>query len=133
MAKKHFSRSDRVSEQMQRELAEILRFELKDPRIGWVTITDVEVTRDYSHAKVFYTVMTAQTQEERAASQAALTHAAGFLRNEVGKRIKLFSTPQLHFVYDESIERGVHMSSLIDKVARADALLPQQDDDETPA
>lgn len=57
MAKKQFARSDRIADQMQRELADIIRTELKDPRVGWVTLTAVEVTRDYSHAKVFYTVM----------------------------------------------------------------------------
>ncbi|AXK40426.1 30S ribosome-binding factor RbfA [Crenobacter cavernae] len=116
MAKKNFSRSDRVADQIQRELAEILQKGLKDPRVGWVTITAVEVTRDYSHAKIYYTVMVDSTRE---ATVEALADAAGYLRAELGKRISLFSMPQLHFVYDESIERGVYMTRLIDEVVQA--------------
>nr|WP_199065810.1 30S ribosome-binding factor RbfA [Chromobacterium sp. ASV5] len=117
-AKKGFSRADRVSEQIQRELAELTRKGLKDPRAGWITITQVEVTRDYSHAKVYYTVMDAKTRE---ATQDALESSAGYLRNELGRAIKMFSMPQLHFVYDESVERGMHLTNLINQVAREDA------------
>ena len=117
-AKKGFSRADRVSEQIQRELAELTRAGLKDPRAGWITITQVEVTRDYSHAKVYYTVMVESTRE---ATQEALESSAGYLRNELGRSIKMFSMPQLHFVYDESVERGMHLTSLINQVAREDA------------
>ncbi|OHX14333.1 30S ribosome-binding factor RbfA [Chromobacterium sphagni] len=117
-AKKGFSRADRVSEQIQRELAELTRTGLKDPRAGWITITQVEVTRDYSHAKVYYTVMVESTRE---ATQEALESSAGYLRNELGRSIKMFSMPQLHFVYDESVERGMHLTSLINQVAREDA------------
>ncbi|QEL54536.1 30S ribosome-binding factor RbfA [Chromobacterium paludis] len=117
-AKKGFSRSDRVSEQIQRELAELTRKGLKDPRAGWITITSVEVTRDYSHAKVYYTVMVDSTRE---ATQEALDSSAGYLRNELGRAIKMFSMPQLHFVYDDSVERGMHLTSLINQVAREDA------------
>ncbi|RQO73331.1 30S ribosome-binding factor RbfA [Aquitalea sp. FJL05] len=117
-ARKGFSRSDRIAEQIQRELAELVRTGLKDPRVGWITITAVQVTRDYSHAKVFYTVMDEKTRE---VSQEALDHSAGFLRSELGRSIKMFTTPQLHFVYDESVSRGMHMTSLINQVAREDA------------
>ncbi len=110
---KDFSRSDRVGQQIQRELPEILRFELKDPRIGLLTITDVEVTRDYSHAKVFFTVL--GSEEQKAQTLETLEHAAGFLRNELGKRIKLRTMPLLHFHYDHSVENGMHLSSLIDQ------------------
>ncbi|MDC7698624.1 30S ribosome-binding factor RbfA [Vogesella indigofera] len=112
-AKKGFSRSDRIAEQIQRELAELIRKGLKDPRVGWVTITAVEVTRDYSHAKVFYTVM---EEGKREITQEALESAAGYLRNGIGKVLQIFTTPQLHFIYDDSIERGVYMSRLIDEV-----------------
>lgn len=112
-AKKGFSRSDRIAEQIQRELAELIRRGLKDPRVGWVTITAVEVTRDYSHAKVFYTVLEAGKRE---ITQEALESAAGYLRNGIGKVLQIFTTPQLHFIYDDSIERGVYMSRLIDEV-----------------
>ncbi len=76
------------------------------------------MTRDYSHAKVFYTVMDEKTRE---VSQEALEHSAGYLRSELGRSIKMFTTPQLHFVYDESVSRGMHMTSLINQVAREDA------------
>lgn len=112
-AKKGFSRSDRIAEQIQRELAELIRKGLKDPRVGWVTITAVEVTRDYSHAKVFYTVM---EESKREITREALESAAGYLRNGIGKVLQIFTTPQLHFFYDDSIERGVYMSRLIDEV-----------------
>ena len=112
-AKKGFSRSDRIAEQIQRELAELIRKGLKDPRVGWITITAVDVTRDYSHAKVFYTVM---DENKREITQEALESAAGYLRNGIGKVLQIFTTPQLHFIYDDSIERGVYMSRLIDEV-----------------
>ena len=124
-AKKGFSRSDRVAEQIQRELAESIRKGLKDPRVGWVTVTGVDVTRDYSHAKVFYTLMTSSDLDT---TQHALERAAGFMRSEVARRIKLFTVPQLHFVYDHSIERGVHMTQLINQVAQDDAASRVDDD-----
>jgi ribosome-binding factor A len=114
-AKRGFARSDRVADQIQRELAELLQKGLKDPRAGWITLTSVEVTRDYSHAKIYYTVMDAKTRD---ATVEALSAAAGYLRAELGRRLQIFTTPQLQFVYDESIERGVHMSRLIDEVTR---------------
>lgn len=122
---KDFSRSDRVGQQIQRELPEILRFELKDPRIGLLTITDVEVTRDYSHAKVFFTVL--GSDEQKAQTLETLEHAAGFLRNELGKRIKLRTMPLLHFHYDHSVENGMHLSSLIDQAVSTRA---KEDDTE---
>ena len=112
-----FSRTLRVAEQIQRELADLIRTEVKDPRVGMVTLTDVEVTSDYSHAKVFFTIFGDRDQIEEAA--AGLSHAAGFLRHELGHRIKLRSIPQLHFTYDESIERGVRLSQLIDQAVGA--------------
>ena len=107
------SRTLRIAEQIQRELAGLIRLELKDPRVGMVTLTDVEVTADYAHAKVFFTTLGASDQIE--AASAGLNHAAGFLRHELGQRIKLRSIPQLHFIYDESVERGVRLSRLIDE------------------
>lgn len=106
-------RTLRIAEQIQRELAGLIRLELKDPRVGMVTLTDVEVTADYAHAKVFFTTL--GTREQIEAASAGLNHAAGFLRHELGQRIKLRSIPQLHFIYDESVERGVRLSQLIDE------------------
>ena len=108
-----YARIDRVKEQVMRELAELVRTELKDPRAGFITINDVEVSRDYSHATVYYTVLNG----DRAASAQALEKAKGFLRSELSRRITGFRTPELHFEYDESLERGVNLSQLIDQAA----------------
>lgn len=109
-----YARVDRVKEQMVRELAQLVRTNLKDPRVEWITINDIEVTRDYSHATVYYTIL---DQDKRDVSAQALAHAKGFLRSELSKRIVLFRTPELHFVYDESLERGMNLSQLIEQVA----------------
>ena len=110
-ANKGFSRKDRVSEQVRREVAELIRTELKDPRVGMISITDVEVTADYVHAKVFFSTMAGR--ETLPEVMAALEKASGFLRRELGKRIRIHTTPQLHFVFDASLERGADLSKLI--------------------
>lgn len=110
-ASKGFSRRDRVSEQIRRELAELIRTELKDPRVGMVSITGVEVSADYAHAKVFFSSMAGREHLESV--QTGLQKASGFLRRELGRRITIHSTPQLHFVFDESLERGADLSKLI--------------------
>lgn len=107
---KEFSRSTRVAEQMRRELADLLQFEVKDPRIGLVTITDVEVAGDLAHAKVFYV-----TDRYSDATQKGLEKSAGFLRTQLAKRMMLRTIPQLHFAYDSSIDNGMKMSELIDQ------------------
>jgi ribosome-binding factor A len=111
-----FARSDRVAEQIRRELAELLLFEVKDPRLlpilGLVTLTDVEVTADYAHAKVFYTSM-AEAEGNQLLTE-GLPRLAGFLRRELGRRIRIHNIPQLHFVFDSSVERGTRLSQLID-------------------
>ncbi|MBE0621123.1 MAG: 30S ribosome-binding factor RbfA [Burkholderiales bacterium] len=117
------ARSLRVADQIQRELAEIIRTELKDPRVAMITLTGVEVTADYAHAKVFYTLMGDAGQ--RAETEAGLKQAGGFLRSQIARRIKLHSTPQLHFVYDASVERGFELSRLIDE-AVADSKEPRE-------
>lgn len=109
-----YARQDRVKEQIMRELAELVRTGLKDPRAGFITVNEVDLTRDYSHATVYYTVLDDQTRDITAA---ALEHAKGHLRSELAKRIKLFKIPELHFRYDQSLERGLSLSSLIDRVA----------------
>lgn len=110
-ANKGFSRRDRVSEQIRRELAELIRTELKDPRVGMVSITDVEVSADYAHAKVFFSSMAGRDHLDSVLS--GLQKASGFLRRELGRRITIHTTPQLHFVFDESLERGADLSKLI--------------------
>ena len=112
-ANKSFSRRDRVSEQIRRELAELFRTELMDPRVVMVSITGVEVSADYAHAKVFFSSMAGR--EHLSSVLAGLQKAAGFLRRELGRRITIHSTPQLHFVFDESLERGADLSRLIEE------------------
>ena len=112
-ANKGFSRRDRISEQIRRELAELIRTELKDPRVGMISITGVEVSADYAHAKVFFSSMSGR--EHLDSVLAGLQKAAGFLRRELGRRITIHSTPQLHFVFDESLERGADLSKLIEQ------------------
>jgi len=107
------ARSARIADQIQRELAEIVRTELRDPRIGLLTLTGVELSRDQSHAKVFFTRL-GEVSDNPAVTR-ALEHAAGFLRSELAHRMRLRIVPQLHFEYDESVERGVRLSKLIDE------------------
>jgi ribosome-binding factor A len=119
---KSFSRSERVNEQIRRELADLIRSGIKDPRLSshtkLVTITDVEVTPDYAHAKVFYTSLSGPEQREKI--DHGLKAAAGFLRRELGKRVRIHHTPELHFVYDASVERGTQLSHLIDEAVKSD-------------
>ncbi len=120
---KEFSRSDRVAEQIQRELADLLQFEVKDPRIGMVTITEVEVSGDMAHAKIYYSAHAASTELQK-----GLEKSAGFLRSQLGKRMLLRTVPQLHFIYDASIDRGMRLSRLIDEALAPDHLAPDQTD-----
>lgn len=119
---KQFSRSSRVSEQIHRELSEMIRLELKDPRLtpklSLVTLTDVEVTPDYAHAKVFYTSLAGE--EHREEIDRGLKHSASFLRRELGRRIRIHHIPELHFVYDASVERGTRLANLIDEAVKSD-------------
>ena len=113
---KDYARTDRIAEQIQRELAQFIRLEVKDPRVHMVTITGVEVTRDYAHAKVFYTTLEGGSSE----LQKGLERTSGFLRSKLASSMKLRITPQLHFVYDASIEHGSHLSQLIDQAVASD-------------
>lgn len=106
-------RSARIADQIQRELAEVVRLQVRDPRVGMVTLTGVEVSRDQSHAKVFFTVLGAAAEREHALE--GLQRAAGFLRTELAHRLSVRKVPELHFAYDESVERGVRLSRLIDE------------------
>jgi ribosome-binding factor A len=112
---KEFSRATRVAEQMQRELADLLQFEVKDPRVGMVTVTAVEVTGDMAHAKIFYSAA-----KESQSVQNGLEKSSGFLRTQLAKRMLLRTVPQLHFVYDASIDIGMKMAQLIDAARASD-------------
>ncbi len=116
---KEFSRSRRVGEQIQRELAELLQRELNDPRLGMVTVSAVEVSRDLSVAKVYFTVLTPGHDVQQTLK--GLNHASGFLRRELGRRMMLRVVPELRFQFDSSIEHGSHLSALIDKAVSEDS------------
>jgi ribosome-binding factor A len=120
--KKHSQRAQRVGDQVQRELAQLLRDEVKDPRVGRVTITAVEVSPDLSHAKVFVTHLAGRDHADEAVQ--ALQHTAGFLRSALSHRLNLYSVPQLHFAYDDSIESGMKLSQLIDDAIAEDRKHP---------
>jgi ribosome-binding factor A len=102
-----------VAEQIRRDLAELISLELKDPRIGLITLTDVEITADYAHAKIYFTALA--DAAALPAIEEGLRHASGFLRRELGRRIRIHTLPELHFVYDASVERGDRLSRLIDE------------------
>ena len=118
MVKKHSPRPRRIGDQIQRELAELLRLQVKDPRIGMVTVTAVDVSPDLSHAKIFVTHLGGT--EQGPAVVAALQHTAGYLRSELSHRLKLYSVPELRFFYDDSIESGLRLSRLIDDAVADD-------------
>jgi ribosome-binding factor A len=122
---KSFLRTGRIAEQIQRELAELIQMEVKDPRVGMVTLTGVEVTQDYAHAKVYFTTMKSAEQAPKA--QSGLEHAAGFLRSQLAHRMKLRIMPQLHFIYDTSVEHGVRLSRLIDEAVASDKAHQRED------
>lgn len=118
-----FQRGDRVAEQVRRDLADLIRNELKDPRIGMISLTSVELTPDYAHAKVFFTTLNADQLPD---IEQGLKRAAGFLRRELGRRIHIHTLPELHFIYDSSLEYGASMTALIQ---RATALSDQTPED----
>ena len=103
------NRSFKVADQIQRDLAELIARELKDPRVGMVTLQGVEVTPDYAHAKVFFSILTGDPAE----TAEGLNQAAGFLRNGLFKRLHIHTVPTLHFVYDRTTERAADMNALI--------------------
>ena len=108
----------RVADQIQRELADILRAELKDPGVGMITLTGVEVSTDLAHAKVFFTTL--GDAEALARTHHGLRRAAGFLRRALGHRLKVHNIPELHFEYDASVEHGIRLSQLIDAAVSGD-------------
>ncbi|MDO8891061.1 MAG: 30S ribosome-binding factor RbfA [Sulfurimicrobium sp.] len=124
MPKDH-SRPRRVAEQIQRELAELIQLEVKDPRVGMVTLTDVEVTPDYSHAKVYFTLLNQGHSLDETLE--GLNRAAGYLRSQLAHRMRLRIMPQLHFVFDSSVERGVQLSNLIEEAVALEGDKPSQE------
>ena len=115
-----YSRTQRVADQIQRELASLIQLEMKDPRLGMVTVSAVDLSRDMSYADVFVTVLEQNDKVDREQTLAILSKGAGFLRGRLAHLIKLRIVPTLRFHYDESISRGQHLSALIDKAVSED-------------
>ena len=113
------NRSYRVADQIQRDVAELIR-DLKDPRVGMVTINSVDVTPDYAHAQIYFSVLLGTPQD----SAAALNEAAGYLRNGLFKRLSIHTVPTLHFHFDKTTERAADLSALI---ARANSVRAKED------
>ena len=120
---KDYSRTRRVGEQVQREMAQLVQQEIKDPRLGLVTISAVKLSKDMSHANIFFTVLDSTDSDNAESGEKTsvedtlkiLDGAAGFLRHELAKRMQLRIVPQIHFKYDESISYGNDLSALINK------------------
>jgi ribosome-binding factor A len=112
MSKPSYKRAERVSDQMKQEIADILMRKIKDPRIGFVTVTEVEVADDLRNAKVFVSVY----GSEKAATLKGLESASPFIRSELGKRMRMKFIPELLFRYDDSVERGAHINELLHEI-----------------
>ncbi len=123
---KAFSRSRRVAEQIQRVLSELIRRELRDPRLGSVTIVDVQVTQDLSHAKVFYSILGGNKNPEM--TQEIMDEGARILRGPLGRALSLRHAPQLTFVADNLIEYGTHLTSVINEAVKNDEQRHQDDE-----
>src|SRR5581483_7351512 len=115
---REFSRATRLGDEIQRDLSELIRTEMRDPRVGLVTVTGVEVSRDLSHARVFITSL--QGDQATQESLLALRHASGFLRSRLAHALKTRTVPELHFEIDHSVDRGVRLSHLIDEAVESD-------------
>ncbi len=126
MQKAKPGRGQRVAEQIARDLAEIIPLEVRDPRVGLVTITGCEITPDYVHARVFFTVI----GSDPAQCEAGLAAAAGMLRNKIFKKLRIHTVPTLHFVHDTSVERGFEMDRVINEAMRQTRAVETNEADE---
>lgn len=118
---REFTRNDRVADALQRELAELIRDEVRDPRLKMVNITGVDVNRDLANAKVFVTFVGTDSDDESLQAAKILNGASGFLRSLLAKRMQMRTTPRLHFIYDPSSKRGQDLSALIDAAVKTDS------------
>ncbi|AAZ26786.1 MULTISPECIES: 30S ribosome-binding factor RbfA [Colwellia] len=116
---REYARTDRVGQQIQKEIATILMREIKDPRLSMTTVSAVEVTRDLAYAKIFVTFFN-DNQDEIKASLEVLAEAEGYIRSLLGKRLRARIMPHLRFVYDSSMSEGVRMSALVDQAVASD-------------
>lgn len=126
MQKAKPGRGQRVAEQIARDLAEIIPLEVRDPRVGLVTITGCEITPDYAHARVFFTVI----GSDPAQCEAGLAAAAGMLRNKIFKKLRIHTVPTFHFVHDTSVERGFEMDRVINEAMRQTRAVETNEADE---
>ncbi|MEP6388472.1 MAG: 30S ribosome-binding factor RbfA [Halioglobus sp.] len=117
---KEYSRTQRVADHLQRELAGLIQHAVRDPRLGMVSITGVDVSRDLGHAKVYYTLMEADSGAEAEQSTEVLNKAAGFLRSELSRDSSMRSVPRLRFYFDNSVGRGRYMEDLISRASESD-------------
>lgn len=124
---REFKRSERVAGQIRRELAQIIQMEIRDPQIGFISVSDVEVTRDLAHAKVFITVFEADKAE---ATLKAIGSNAKFLRHRLSQEMRMRSVPELHFHHDASVETGQKMDQLINTALAADRTVSRNDSSE---
>jgi ribosome-binding factor A len=124
---KEFKRTDRVADFLKKELGSLIQLELRDPRLGMISVTDVTVSRDMAHARIFVTVMDKETAEEAEEALGVLNKAAGFLRSRIAKSHNARTTPALKFLFDTSVRRGEYMTRLIDS-AVADDIKHHSDD-----
>ena len=131
---REFTRSDRVSDAIQRILGQVIAQEVRDPRIGLVNINAVTVTRDMAYAKVYVTFVGSETEAESVAAASVLNKASGFLRGFIAKELIMRSVPKLQFIYDKTAIRGQELSYLIDRAVREDSLHEHDDEhDDEPA
>ena len=110
-----FKRTDRVADSLKKELAQLIHRSMNDPRVEGVSITDVEVSRDLAHAKVFVTVIGKDNIKEAQPAMDSLNKAAGYLRSSIAKDDRMRSVPKLRFFYDDTLSKGRHISDLIDR------------------
>lgn len=129
---KEFSRLDRIADQMQRELAVMIQREVKDPRLdAMITVSGVKVSKDLGYADVYVTILGKEDKPEVIReNMAILKHAAGFLRGRIGQSIKLRVVPQLRFHFDESVQRGQQLSSLIERAVAEDRKRNKESDED---
>ncbi len=128
---KEYARTQRVADYLQRELATLIQHEVRDPRVGMVSITGVDVSRDLGHARVYITVMGSDSGEEAGESVEVLNKAAGFLRSQLSRDSNMRTVPQLRFYFDSSVGRGRDLEDLIKRAANADRELGLRDDNES--
>ncbi|MFB9886641.1 30S ribosome-binding factor RbfA [Balneatrix alpica] len=125
---KEFSRSLRVADQIQRDLARLLQQEMKDPRLGMLTLSGVKISKDMMYADVYFTMLSLQEQSSPREAEKLLNQAAGYLRTELAKMMRLRAVPQLRFHYDHTLEKGNHVSGLITQAMREDKSRQDQQD-----